>query len=167
MSVGTLHAAASVRRTRVSHCFAPLPPRVLVGIGKSERRDVLVKTLRRVRMEVAVASNGCQVLARASVACSERAWRRLCRTDFDLVVVDADEVTNPSGFVTALRQYDYPGPILALAAEPHRRTEFLRAGFDDYLPYSTTNVNELLQGIETMPWSQKTTQPPLPLAATR
>ena len=149
----TLHRDAPIQQTRRSRSPWSLPLRVLLGSGDPENRYVIVELLHGVRMEVAITSNSRQTLARASMACSERAWRKHGGADFDLVLIEADIVQEASDFTALLRQTNYSGPILALAADAARLTEFLDAGFDGLLPFPTTNTKDFLQGVQE--WSHK------------
>jgi CheY-like chemotaxis protein len=100
---------------------------VLLATVDPRHRRGLTDALRGEGVETALASNAPQAVERATVVCSESAWRWKRPSDFDLVLIEAAMVEWPLDFVCCLREAGYWGPVVALDRSGERYRDFLEA----------------------------------------
>lgn len=121
--------------------------RVLLASCDLAERSAISAYLRGVSIQLTITISERQAIARASMACSERALRDHSGMDFDLILVDANLLDDPLGFAQCLSEADYSNPLIAFSADLSLKTRFLNAGFADLLPLPQSNPDDFVQAL--------------------
>jgi hypothetical protein len=112
-------------------------------MGDATRRRSLTGLLRSLWFHVTVSLDGQKLVPRLAMVCSEGACHNHRRSDFDLLLIDANLVADVPNWVAAVRAAGYGGPILAVSADAARLPEFVGGGFDDFLIFPPMTSQEL------------------------
>jgi CheY-like chemotaxis protein len=122
--------------------------RVLLGSSDSARRSRIADSLHKISASVAFTSNECQTIARASMVCLDRGWRRRTGSDFDLILIDVELLEKADEFVRKIQRTGYDGPIVAIVTGRLQKRHLLSAGFSGFWRFSSVPSDRILRSLE-------------------